>query len=124
MVFFLEVESFLFLGVGISMLLLAVGMGGLGRRRFLKERREAYECGFDAFTKKKSGFCVRFFNIAILYLLIDLEIAFILPFFLKISLLSRVGSLTTLTIMSLISLLLILLLLEFFWGGLRWKEDL
>ena len=41
----------------------------------------AFECGFNSFSKEYVGFCVQFLNIAILFLLVDLEIALIVPFF-------------------------------------------
>ena len=47
------------------------------------ESEEGFECGFDCFYKEKIRFCVRFIKLAILFLLIDLEISFLLPFFQK-----------------------------------------
>lgn len=103
----------------IRAIILTIGLLGLLSTEDLKEKEEAYECGFDPFLKKKTRFCVRFFNIAILYLLIDLEISLLLPFFIKVGLLTKLRRQITLRILSLIFLLIFLLILEYIFGGLR-----
>nr|YP_009380105.1 NADH dehydrogenase subunit 3 [Isodiametra pulchra]ARS00908.1 NADH dehydrogenase subunit 3 [Isodiametra pulchra] len=108
----------------ISLALMIVGgLGHLGTK-FMKEKYEAYECGFDPFLKKKTSFCIRFFNIAILYLLIDLEIAILLPFFLKNFLLTSQLTATLNLSLFLILFLLLLLLIEWIFGGISWSEDM
>jgi NADH-quinone oxidoreductase subunit A len=101
-----------------------VGVGGSRAGGLLKEKREAYECGFDPFKKKKRSFCIRFFNIAILYLLIDLEIALLLPFFLKTFLITGLGGQLAGIVLFLIVMLVLLLVVEWGFGGLDWKEEL
>jgi NADH-quinone oxidoreductase subunit A len=41
---------------------------------------EAYECGFPAFTDARSRFDVKFYLVAILFIVFDLEVAFLFPF--------------------------------------------
>jgi len=43
------------------------------------EKMAAYECGFDPFDDARSEFDVRFYIIAVVYILFDLEIAFLFP---------------------------------------------
>lgn len=45
----------------------------------LTEKVSAYECGFDPFSDARSKFDVRFYLVAILFILFDLEVAFLFP---------------------------------------------
>nr|YP_009380091.1 NADH dehydrogenase subunit 3 [Archaphanostoma ylvae]ARS00894.1 NADH dehydrogenase subunit 3 [Archaphanostoma ylvae] len=119
-----ELVLYIIIPFFISLVILLIGLLSFFLRE-MKESIEAYECGFDPFSKMKSSFCIRFFNIAILYLLIDLEIALILPFFLKNILFFNFASSWSVMVVSMLMFLLILLLLVEVWlGGLSWKEDL
>lgn len=114
-------EFFWFLRIPLIIRLVIFALGFFAfvfRER--KESVEAYECGFDPFIKNKRSFCIRFFNIAILYLLIDLEIALILPFFLKIFLFNNLATRGICLLLSgLVFFLIFLLWVEFYLGGLR-----
>ncbi|UXI69727.1 NADH-quinone oxidoreductase subunit A [Tahibacter amnicola] len=70
----------LFLGIatGLGLVLLAVGTL-LGPKRPGQEKRSAYECGFEAFEDARMKFDVRYYLIAILFIIFDLEIAFLFP---------------------------------------------
>lgn len=50
-----------------------------GKHRPDKEKLTAYECGFDAFDDSRHKFDVRFYLVAILFIIFDLEIAFLFP---------------------------------------------
>lgn len=87
------------------------------------EALTSFECGFNSFSKDYVGFCIQFLNIAILFLLVDLEIALIVPFFFNsISLEKR--NLFFYFIQGISLFLLALLLVEWYWGGLSWKEEI
>lgn len=64
---------------------LAVGIGPMVMGRFIAPNRpdpqklSPYECGFDAFEDARMRFDVRYYLIAILFILFDLEVAFLLP---------------------------------------------
>jgi NADH-quinone oxidoreductase subunit A len=45
-----------------------------------KEKNSAYECGFNAFDDARMKFDVRFYLVSILFIIFDLEIAFLFPF--------------------------------------------
>ena len=49
------------------------------------EKLSAYECGFDPFDDSRNQFDVRFYLVAILFIIFDLEIAFLFPFVVYLS---------------------------------------
>nr|AHK23167.1 NADH dehydrogenase subunit 3 [Synallaxis albescens]AHK23168.1 NADH dehydrogenase subunit 3 [Synallaxis albescens] len=84
------------------------------------EKLSPYECGFDPLGSARLPFSIRFFLVAILFLLFDLEIALLLPLPWATQLESP---LSTLTWTSTIILLLTLgLMYEWTQGGLEWAE--
>nr|AFG70806.1 NADH dehydrogenase subunit 3 [Knipolegus poecilurus]AFG70807.1 NADH dehydrogenase subunit 3 [Knipolegus poecilurus]AFG70809.1 NADH dehydrogenase subunit 3 [Knipolegus poecilurus] len=84
------------------------------------EKLSPYECGFDPLGSARLPFSIRFFLVAILFLLFDLEIALLLPLPWATQLQSP---LTTLTWASTLLLLLTLgLIYEWTQGGLEWAE--
>jgi NADH-quinone oxidoreductase subunit A len=68
-------------------LAIATGLAGViviaslftGRQRPDSEKLSAYECGFDAFDDARRKFDVRFYLVAILFIIFDLEVAFLFP---------------------------------------------
>nr|AFT63106.1 NADH dehydrogenase subunit 3 [Chloropsis aurifrons aurifrons]AFT63110.1 NADH dehydrogenase subunit 3 [Chloropsis aurifrons incompta]AFT63112.1 NADH dehydrogenase subunit 3 [Chloropsis aurifrons inornata]AFT63116.1 NADH dehydrogenase subunit 3 [Chloropsis aurifrons pridii]AFT63118.1 NADH dehydrogenase subunit 3 [Chloropsis aurifrons] len=84
------------------------------------EKLSPYECGFDPLGSARLPFSIRFFLVAILFLLFDLEIALLLPLPWATQLQSPT---TTLTWASFLILLLTLgLIYEWIQGGLEWAE--
>nr|AAZ22800.1 NADH dehydrogenase subunit 3 [Pogonocichla stellata] len=84
------------------------------------EKLSPYECGFDPLGSARLPFSIRFFLVAILFLLFDLEIALLLPLPWAIQLQSP-----TTTLMWASTLILILtlgLVYEWIQGGLEWAE--
>lgn len=70
----------LFLGVALFVASAAVGLSFiLGQQKPDPEKRSAYECGFPAFDDARAKFDVRFYLVAILFIIFDLEIAFLFP---------------------------------------------
>nr|YP_009944141.1 NADH dehydrogenase subunit 3 [Lanius ludovicianus]ANE10982.1 NADH dehydrogenase subunit 3 [Lanius sphenocercus sphenocercus]QOD95985.1 NADH dehydrogenase subunit 3 [Lanius ludovicianus] len=84
------------------------------------EKLSPYECGFDPLGSARLPFSIRFFLVAILFLLFDLEIALLLPLPWAIQLQEPT---TTLMWTSILILLLTLgLIYEWIQGGLEWAE--
>nr|YP_010693809.1 NADH dehydrogenase subunit 3 [Sporophila nigricollis]WCD24536.1 NADH dehydrogenase subunit 3 [Sporophila nigricollis] len=84
------------------------------------EKLSPYECGFDPLGSARLPFSIRFFLVAILFLLFDLEIALLLPLPWAVQLHSPT---TTLMWASMLILLLTLgLIYEWIQGGLEWAE--
>jgi len=79
---YLPALIFLVIASGLAILLLLLGTG-LGRY-FSQAPDDAqklspYECGFDAFEDSRMKFDVRYYLVAILFIVFDLEIAFLFP---------------------------------------------
>ncbi|MDP3638556.1 MAG: NADH-quinone oxidoreductase subunit A, partial [Azonexus sp.] len=69
---------FVLVGVAIGVLPIAMGFL-LAPSRPDAEKLSPYECGFEAFEDARMKFDVRYYLIAILFILFDLEIAFLFP---------------------------------------------
>jgi len=69
---------FIVVAAGLGLVLLAVGMLA-GPRRPGAEKLAPYECGFEAFEDARARFDVRYYLLAILFIIFDLEIAFLFP---------------------------------------------
>ena len=75
---YMPILIFVFIGFA-----LAVGMTFIsfiaGETNPDKEKLSAYECGFEAFDDARGRFDVRFYLVAILFIIFDLEVAFLFP---------------------------------------------
>ena len=70
----------IFLGVAVALgLLLLLSAIVIAVRNPDPEKVSAYECGFNAFDDARMKFDVRFYLVAILFIIFDLEIAFLFP---------------------------------------------
>ncbi len=69
---------FLCVSIGLGIVLILVG-AVLGPRNPGAEKNAPYECGFEAFEDARLKFDVRFYLVAILFIIFDLEIAFLFP---------------------------------------------
>ncbi len=69
---------FIVVGLGLGLLLLSLG-SVLAPSRPDPEKLSPYECGFEAFEDARMKFDVRYYLVAILFILFDLEIAFLVP---------------------------------------------
>ena len=68
------------LAVGLAPIVLSSGLSRLlGTYRPTEEKLSPYECGFEAFEDARMKFDVRYYLVAILFILFDLEIAFLFP---------------------------------------------
>nr|AAK50198.1 NADH dehydrogenase subunit 3 [Hylophilus ochraceiceps viridior] len=84
------------------------------------EKLSPYECGFDPLGSARLPFSIRFFLVAILFLLFDLEIALLLPLPWAVQLQDPATTLSWAT--ALILLLTLGLIYEWAQGGLEWAE--
>nr|YP_009027739.1 NADH dehydrogenase subunit 3 [Carcharhinus acronotus]YP_010714601.1 NADH dehydrogenase subunit 3 [Negaprion brevirostris]AHC01824.1 NADH dehydrogenase subunit 3 [Carcharhinus acronotus]WDD58046.1 NADH dehydrogenase subunit 3 [Negaprion brevirostris] len=84
------------------------------------EKLSPYECGFDPLGSARLPFSLRFFLVAILFLLFDLEIALLLPLPWGNQLLTPLSTLFWATII--LILLTLGLIYEWLQGGLEWAE--
>ncbi len=85
--FLLEYLAILiFLGLAIVLACVMIGASWLvAPQRPDPEKLSAYECGFDAFENARGRFDVRFYLVAILFIIFDLEVAFLFPWAVSLS---------------------------------------
>jgi len=81
---------FLVIAGGISVVLLLLGFT-LGHGRKDKAKLAPYECGFEAFEDSRMRFDVRYYLVAILFIIFDLEIAFLFPWAVSLDVIGRFG---------------------------------
>ena len=75
---YLPILLFLIIGVLVGVGPLLIGFA-LGPRRPDPQKDSPYECGFEAFESARMKFDVRYYLVAILFIIFDLEIAFLFP---------------------------------------------
>ncbi|HVI59178.1 MAG TPA: NADH-quinone oxidoreductase subunit A [Luteimonas sp.] len=75
---YLPTLLFLFVATGIGIALVVIG-NLLGPKRPTAEKLSPYECGFAAFEDSRMQFDIRYYLIAIQFIIFDLEIIFIVP---------------------------------------------
>ncbi len=70
----------IFIGVACAMsVVMVAGSMLMGKQNPDPEKNSAYECGFDAFMDTRGKFDVRFYLVCLLFIIFDLEIAFLFP---------------------------------------------
>ena len=82
------------------------------------EKLSAYECGFDPFNDSRMEFDVRFYLVAILFIIFDLEIAFLFPWAIT---LGKIGIVGFVSMMIFLSILTIGFIYEWKKGALDWE---
>jgi NADH-quinone oxidoreductase subunit A len=87
---YLPILIFILVAGGLAVVLLALGFL-LGPRRPGADKASPYECGFGAFEDARMKFDVRYYLVAILFILFDLEIAFLFPWAVSLGKTGRFG---------------------------------
>ena len=82
------------------------------------EKLSAYECGFEAFDDSRMEFDVRFYLVAILFIIFDLEIAFLFPWAIS---LGKIGFLGFISMMIFLFILTVGFIYEWKKGALDWE---
>lgn len=108
----------LFIGVatGLGLVLLAVGLL-VGPSRPGAEKLAPYECGFEAFEDSRMKFDVRYYLVAILFIVFDLEIAFLFPWAVA---LGQVGMFGLVAMAIFLAILVVGFIYEWKKGALEW----
>lgn len=75
---YLPILIFIVIAAGMSVVMI-LGSLLLGKQNPDPDKLSAYECGFDAFTDSRNKFDVRFYLVTLLFIIFDLEIAFLFP---------------------------------------------
>nr|YP_009537772.1 NADH dehydrogenase subunit 3 [Ornithodoros coriaceus]AYN59504.1 NADH dehydrogenase subunit 3 [Ornithodoros coriaceus] len=109
--------KYLTIALFLSIMIALLG-NTLKKKIFLKkEKFSPFECGFDPFSSSRKPFSLRFFMIAIIFLIFDIEIVILLPFPIFTNLFSTY---TILKMMTIIIIILIGLLYEWKNGMIQW----
>jgi NADH-quinone oxidoreductase subunit A len=90
----------------------------LARQKPYPEKLSAYECGFEAFDDARRKFDVRFYLVAILFIIFDLEVAFLFPWAVS---LSEIGVFGFLSMLGFLGVLTVGFIYEWNKGALDWE---
>ena len=105
--------------IGIAVGVVPVGLGWLiGPNRPDSEKLSPYECGFEAFEDARMKFDVRYYLVAILFILFDLEIAFLFPWAIA---LKQIGAAGFWAMMIFLAILVVGFIYEWKKGALDWE---
>jgi len=111
---------FVMVGIAVGLVPIALGSGIsrlLGVHRPDSEKLSPYECGFEAFEDARMKFDVRYYLVAILFILFDLEIAFLFPWAIV---LREIGLFGFLAMAVFLAILVVGFIYEWKKGALEW----
>ena len=114
---YLPILIFIGIATGLAAAMVATSYI-VARQRPDTEKVSAYECGFEAFEDARGRFDVRFYLVAILFIIFDLEIAFLFPWAIS---LSAVGMLGFWSMIAFLAVLTIGFVYEWKKGALEWE---
>ncbi len=114
---YLPIVVFLGLAAGLS-LVMVVASFLAGKQRPYSEKNDAYECGFDAFDDARDKFDVRFYLVAILFVIFDLEVAFIFPWAVSLGFIGVFGFWSMVTFLAVLTVGFVY---EWKKGALEWE---
>ena len=107
------------LGLSVAFVFLPIGVSKLtGTNQPYAEKLTEYECGFPAFEDSRSQFDVRFYLVAILFIIFDLEVAFLFPWAVT---LGKIGVFGFWSMMIFLGVLTVGFIYEWKKGALEWE---
>jgi NADH-quinone oxidoreductase subunit A len=107
---------FLIIAGGLGLVLLFIGLA-LGKGQKNSAKTSPYECGFEAFEDTRMRFDVRYYLVAILFIIFDLEIAFLVPWAVS---LDEVGMFGLIAMGIFLAVLVVGFVYEWRKGALEW----
>ena len=109
----------LFILVGLAVGVAPMALGALlGPHKPDPEKLSPYECGFEAFEDARMKFDVRYYLVAILFILFDLEIAFLFPW---ATVINDIGLAGFVSMMVFLGILVVGFVYEWMKGALEWE---
>ncbi|WCL52583.1 NADH-quinone oxidoreductase subunit A [Gimibacter soli] len=114
---YLPILIFLGIAIGLSVVFVAAAWL-IARQNPDSEKLSAYECGFEAFEDARHQFDVRFYLVAILFIIFDLEVAFLFPWAVT---LGKIGLFGFWSMMAFLGVLTIGFIYEWKKGALEWE---
>jgi NADH-quinone oxidoreductase subunit A len=118
---YLPVLLFILVGVAVGIIPQVIGWfvsGAIGARNPGTAKNSPYECGFEAFEDARMKFDVRYYLVAILFILFDLEIAFLFPWAVA---LKDIGAAGFWAMMIFLAILVVGFVYEWKKGALDWE---
>jgi NADH-quinone oxidoreductase subunit A len=112
---------FILIGLGVGTVAITAGGGVsrlLGHHKPDSEKLSPYECGFEAFEDARMKFDVRYYLVAILFIIFDLEIAFLFPWAVV---LDEIGLFGFLAMVVFLAVLVVGFIYEWKKGALEWE---
>ena len=114
---YLPILIFLGIAVGMTIMILMASFM-VARQRPDTEKLSPYECGFEPFEDTRGRFDVRFYLVAILFVIFDLEVAFLFPWAVS---LGNIGMFGFWSMMFFLAILTIGFIYEWRKGALEWE---
>ncbi|MFT7414019.1 MAG: NADH-quinone oxidoreductase subunit A [Methylophagaceae bacterium] len=114
---YLPILLFVIIGISFGVMPLLAGFI-LGPRRPDDAKRSPYECGFEPFEDAHMKFDVRYYLVAILFIIFDLEIAFLFPWAVV---LDEIGIFGLLAMFLFLGILVVGFIYEWKKGALEWE---
>lgn len=115
---YLPVLIFLIIGMMVGVGAMFIGGFVLGPSRPDAAKNSPFECGFEAFEDARMKFDVRYYLVAILFIIFDLEIAFLFPWAVV---LDKIGLFGILAMAIFLGVLVIGFIYEWKKGALEWQ---
>jgi NADH-quinone oxidoreductase subunit A len=103
---------------GVIAIAMVVGSLLAARQKPYPEKLSAYECGFEAFDDARRQFDVRYYLVAILFIIFDLEVAFLFPWTIS---LKQIGLFGFLSMLGFLGVLTVGFIYEWSKGALDWE---
>ena len=114
---YLPILIFLGIAVGMTIMILMASFM-VARQRPDTEKLSPYECGFEPFEDSRGRFDVRYYLVAILFIIFDLEVAFLFPWAVS---LGNIGMFGFWSMMFFLAILTIGFIYEWKKGALEWE---
>jgi NADH-quinone oxidoreductase subunit A len=114
---YLPILIFLGIAVGLAAIIVLASFV-VARQKPDAEKVSAYECGFPPFNDARRQFDVRFYLVAILFIIFDLEVAFLFPWAIS---LGSIGMLGFWSMMVFLAILTVGFIYEWKKGALEWE---
>ena len=118
---YLPVLLFILVGIGVGVAPQVLGWGiakAIGVQKPDAQKNSPYECGFEAFEDARMKFDVRYYLVAILFILFDLEIAFLFPWAIV---LQDIGWFGLIAMFVFLGILVVGFIYEWKKGALEWE---
>ena len=114
---YLPILIFLGLAIGLALVIMSASLL-VARQSPDREKLAAYECGFEPFGDARQRFDVRFYLVAILFIIFDLEVAFLFPWAVS---LGHIGLYGFWSMMFFLAVLTVGFIYEWRKGALEWE---